>query len=82
VKNIRTEALLRLKLETGRKHQIRVQLAHLGSPIIGDAVYGGKPSKEPMSLAAVELEIDHPRTGKRMKFQIDPPKSLHPNLPM
>jgi 23S rRNA pseudouridine1911/1915/1917 synthase len=63
-------ALLRIKLHTGRKHQIRVHLSELGSPVLGDPQYGGKPHKKGLMLAAVELAFDHPRTGERMVFAI------------
>jgi 23S rRNA pseudouridine1911/1915/1917 synthase len=63
-------ALLRIKLHTGRKHQIRVHLSELGSPVLGDPQYGGKPHKKGLMLAAVELAFDHPGTGKRMVFAI------------
>jgi RluA family pseudouridine synthase len=63
-------ALLRIKLHTGRKHQIRVHLSEIGSPVLGDVQYGGKPHKKGIMLAAVELAFDHPRTGKRAVFTI------------
>jgi 23S rRNA pseudouridine1911/1915/1917 synthase len=63
-------ALLRIKLHTGRKHQIRAHLSELGSPVLGDTQYGGKPHKKGLMLAAVELAFDHPRTGERMVFTI------------
>jgi len=65
-------ALLRIKLHTGRKHQIRVHLAESGSPVVGDTQYGGKAYKNRIMLAAVELALDHPRTGERMVFSIPP----------
>jgi 23S rRNA pseudouridine1911/1915/1917 synthase len=69
--------LLLLTLQTGRKHQIRVQLNDRGNAIVGDRVYGPQPPVVgPMRLAAVKLELDHPRTGKRMVFEIEPPKYL------
>jgi 23S rRNA pseudouridine1911/1915/1917 synthase len=61
-------AILRVTLETGRKHQIRTQLAAKGTPIRNDPLYGEKPCEGPLMLVAVELQVDHPRTGKRMKF--------------
>ena len=63
-------ALLRIKLHTGRKHQIRVHLSEFGSPVLGDPQYGGKPHKNGLMLTAAELALDHPRTGKRMVFTI------------
>jgi RluA family pseudouridine synthase len=73
----KNRTLLLLTLHTGRKHQIRVQLNDRGHPIVGDRVYGPQPPVVgPMRLVAVRLELDHPRTAKRMVFQIEPPKYL------
>ncbi|MCB9799296.1 MAG: RluA family pseudouridine synthase [Candidatus Omnitrophica bacterium] len=62
-------ALLEVELETGRKNQIRVQLADMGHPITGDAKYGAKtdPIKR-LALHAGVLSILHPETGKRLTF--------------
>lgn len=65
-------AVLRVTLHTGRKHQIRVHLSESGFPIFGDRQYGGKPHPPGLMLAAVELAFDHPRTGKRMAFAVEP----------
>jgi RluA family pseudouridine synthase len=68
--------LLRVNLETGRKHQIRAHLASRGHPIVGDTMYGPQPPKSPtLFLRAIELDLDHPRTGKRMEFRAAPSMS-------
>jgi 23S rRNA pseudouridine1911/1915/1917 synthase len=69
-------AVLRVTLETGKKHQIRAHFSEMGSPIVGDAMYGGLPHPDGLMLAAIELQIDHPRSNRRMTFQIDPPKRM------
>jgi len=61
-------SILKLTLRTGRKHQIRTQLAEKGTPILNDAFYGEKECAGPLMLVATELGFDHPRTGQRMKF--------------
>lgn len=79
--------LLELKLETGRTHQIRVHLAHLQSPVIGDRNYGSavhlpkeleKKASEfgRQALHAYKLEFTHPNSGKRMSFQSELPKDF------
>ena len=60
---------VRCRLETGRTHQIRVHMEHIGHPVAGDLVYGKKkPEKglEGQCLHARELEFTHPRTGERI----------------
>ncbi len=60
-------ALLRLRLETGRTHQARAQLAAIGAPIAGDSTYGGAPAPR-LLLHAAGLELDHPVTGRRLRL--------------
>lgn len=64
-------AHLRLRLETGRTHQIRVHMAYLGHPVAGDTVYGAKkpiPMLQGQCLHAREIGFIHPRTGKFLQF--------------
>jgi 23S rRNA pseudouridine1911/1915/1917 synthase len=70
-------SLVELTLETGRRHQIRVQLAEAGCPIIGDKKYGGKsnPAKR-LGLHSSALRFPHPITGKEMSFTCPLPKDL------
>jgi 23S rRNA pseudouridine1911/1915/1917 synthase len=71
------QAIVRVRLETGRKHQIRVHLSERGWPIVGDRVYGREKDAAPqLMLTAVRLEIDHPKSGRRMTFQIEPTPAL------
>ena len=63
--------LLALTLETGRNHQIRVHMAHLGHPVVGDPVYG--EAGPFMALHAWRLGFDHPVTGARLEFEESPP---------
>lgn len=66
-------ALLRVTLETGRKHQVRAHLSQRGNPIVGDVMYGGPSSPRGLHLRATRLAFDHPRTGKRMIFEVGCP---------
>jgi RluA family pseudouridine synthase len=63
--------LWHINLHTGKYHQIRVQLAHLGCPIIGDSLYGSTLGykENTIALHASELEIKHPKTGAILNFK-------------
>jgi tRNA pseudouridine32 synthase/23S rRNA pseudouridine746 synthase/23S rRNA pseudouridine1911/1915/1917 synthase len=63
------QSLLRVRLLTGKKHQIRVQLSERGVPIVNDPVYGKQKPTGPLMLVAAELTIEHPRTGDRLTFK-------------
>lgn len=65
------------RLETGRTHQIRVHMAHIGHPVLGDAVYGPKKAPyalEGQTLHAMVLGFIHPSTGQYMEFQAPLPE--------
>lgn len=72
-------SLLEIELYTGRHHQIRVQLAHAGFPLLGDFKYGSALSKElskkyavnSTALMAYEICMTHPVTGNQMEFSLD-----------
>ncbi|RKU22295.1 RNA pseudouridine synthase [Candidatus Poribacteria bacterium] len=85
-------ALIQLTLETGRLHQIRVHLQHIGHPVVGDTVYGGEqralndadtPELKQMfsqlkrqALHARLLGFEHPATGERLTFSAEMPKDM------
>jgi 23S rRNA pseudouridine1911/1915/1917 synthase len=83
-------SLLRVRIETGRTHQIRVHLAQIGHPVVGDLLYGGNRSRnllDPIARTAVRdlhrhflhahrLEFRHPRTGERLVFTSPLPPEL------
>ena len=75
---LRTHALLRVRLETGRTHKIRVHLAAIGLPVAGDPVYGapGDLGLERQFLHSARLAFDHPFTGRR----VDVSSALPPDL--
>ncbi len=80
-------SLVEILLDTGRHHQIRVQMAHLGCPLVGDQKYGtaqscptapggdislaSQAAEGPLRLCAYRLEFRHPASGKKMRFSLD-----------
>ena len=73
----RDKSLLELTLETGRKNQVRVQLAALGHPIIGDRKYGARtePARR-LALHSCDLKFRHPVSGAPMEFHSGLPGQL------
>ena len=80
-------SLVRVKIETGRTHQIRVHLSSIGHPIVGDSLYGApaeiKPPKGSLALSlqrqflhAANVEFRQPRSGKALRFESDLPADL------
>src|SRR6185295_19642746 len=91
LKRFRAHTLVRAELETGRTHQIRVHLSHIGYPIVGDPEYGGRrrlpAGASPELVAALEgfrrqalhaarLKLAHPTTGKEMEWEAPLPPDL------
>ena len=68
--------LVRVRLLTGRYHQIRAQFAHIGCSVYGDMKYGNRDIKAPLALFAQQVCIDHPTKGERMCFSLRP--AYHP----
>ncbi len=88
----RAHTLIRLQLETGRTHQIRVHMAHIHYPIVGDPLYGGrlKMPRQPseslqaalrgfrrQALHAARLGLEHPKTQKFMEWETPLPSDMH-----
>lgn len=70
--------IVEVRLETGRKHQIRVHLAERGNPVVGDKTYGGRSNPiRRLALHAVHLAFRHPATGKPIEFESRYPKSFN-----
>ncbi len=91
LERFRSHTHTRVKLETGRTHQIRVHMSHIGYPLVGDPVYAGRfripPAANPslvqqlkefprQALHARFLELDHPATGQRMKWESPLPEDF------
>jgi 23S rRNA-/tRNA-specific pseudouridylate synthase len=82
--------LLKVQIKTGRTHQIRVHMAHVGHPVVGDAAYGGGRENSIRDtgmrqrvralgrhfLHSAELAFTHPRTGGRLEFTSPLPPEL------
>jgi 23S rRNA pseudouridine1911/1915/1917 synthase len=67
-------SLLEVSLGTGRTHQVRVHLAYIGHPVLGDRVYGRSSAAiDRPALHAAELELRHPRSGRNLRFTSSPP---------
>ena len=68
--------LLECRLTTGRTHQIRVHMASIGHPLLGDPLYGPKKAPHPVTggqlLHAFRIGFVHPRTGEEMLFEAPP----------
>jgi 23S rRNA pseudouridine1911/1915/1917 synthase len=76
---VEDQALVRVKLLTGRTHQIRVHMAFIGCPIVGDTVYGFRKQRIKLKrhfLHAAELSFDHPISGERLHFESPLPPGL------
>ena len=90
VRTLHDAALVRFVLETGRTHQIRVHASDHGWPLVGDPVYGHKPRDERLAtiartlgrqaLHAAALDLDHPATGARMRFESPLPADMETAL--
>ncbi len=72
----RGRTLVRIKLDTGRKHQIRLQFAHIGHPVCGDLRYGAPAplAQKQIALFAKELVVSHPVGGQRLRFESPLPR--------
>ncbi len=66
------KTLFEIKLHTGRQHQIRVQMANAGCPLVGDGKYGDAADREQLALCSYKLEFEHPTKKVPMKFEIQP----------
>jgi len=73
-------SLVEVDLYTGRSHQIRVQMKHIGCPVYGDVKYGGDKLAKGHNLAlwAYELKFVHPTTKEKMTFKVYPPEDKIP----
>lgn len=74
--------LIECQLETGRTHQIRVHLAHIGHPLAGDPVYGPRKTLKGNGqfLHAQTLGFEHPRTKEWLEFSVEPPEIFQSTL--
>ncbi|MEA1937531.1 MAG: RluA family pseudouridine synthase [Pseudomonadota bacterium] len=86
IQHLQGATLIECKLETGRTHQIRVHMAHIGHPLIGDKLYGRKPRRESLpeavrgfprqALHATELSFSHPTNEQPLRFKTEPPTDM------
>ncbi|MDA0263667.1 MAG: RluA family pseudouridine synthase [Chloroflexi bacterium] len=79
--SFREHSLLELYLETGRTHQIRVHMAHIGHPLVGDTTYGkASPLVDRHFLHAFHLGFNHPLSGEPLEFRSSLPPDLLPAI--
>jgi len=71
------QSLIEVDIKTGRKHQIRRHLAHIGFPVVGDRQYGSATSGE-LKLTACKLSFLHPKTKEKMTYQLE--EALRPRI--
>ena len=76
IESLPQHTLLRVTIPTGVRHQIRVQLAALGHPIVGDVRYGSTEPGTRLCLHATALTFTHPLTGKRVQFESPLPEDF------
>src|SRR2546430_1641357 len=91
VQRFRAHTLVRVELETGRTHQIRVHLAHIGFPVVGDPLYAGRrrlpagctpaltaelQAFPRQALHAARLKLKHPATGRELAWEAPVPEDL------
>ena len=91
LKRFRAHTLVRAELETGRTHQIRVHLAHIGYPLVGDPLYAGRrrvpagatpalvtalAGFKRQALHAARLKLEHPVTGREMEWEVPVPADM------
>ncbi|MDD5073148.1 MAG: RluA family pseudouridine synthase [Candidatus Omnitrophica bacterium] len=68
--------LVKLDLKTGRTHQIRVHMAYIGHPVLGDEKYGSKGNFPRQALHSYYLRLRHPKDGREMEFKADLPDDM------
>ncbi len=68
-------SLLEVRIETGRQHQIRAHMAHMGNAVVGDERYGKKGGR--MGLHAMRLKFDHPLSHKQVLLEVDAPRDFY-----
>jgi 23S rRNA pseudouridine1911/1915/1917 synthase len=78
IESFKNADLVKMTLETGRTHQIRVHLSHIGHPIYGDSLYGNEESHyiDRQALHAYKLIIPHPRTGDELILMTELPEDM------
>lgn len=74
-----SETLVKINLQTGRHHQIRVQFSYHKHPLLGDSKYGVK-GKYPLALFAYKLEFTHPTTKEKLSFKLLPSEGYFKNF--
>ena len=72
------KSLVKINLQTGRSHQIRVQMSSIGCPVVNDVKYGAKNQKGNLALWATVLKFTHPVSKQRLTYKVIPPIDTKP----
>ncbi|MCQ5365611.1 RluA family pseudouridine synthase [Anoxybacillus salavatliensis] len=78
--NQKNVSLVRLTLDTGKTHQIRVHMSYIGHPLVGDTLYGGKPWIDRQALHAISLSFPHPLTNEWITCSALPDETIFGNI--
>lgn len=77
VSSLHNKALVQIRLETGRTHQIRVHMSHIGHPLVGDDLYGGRSEGiNRQALHCCRVSLTHPVTGSKLQFNSPLPRDM------
>ena len=78
LKRFKNNTLIECILETGRTHQIRVHMSHIGHPLLGDTLYGHESKLiDRQALHAYKLSFIHPVSQEKVLYKAEPPKDIY-----
>lgn len=78
LETVNGKSLVKVQLQTGRSHQIRVQMANIGCPVVNDVKYGDSSQKGNLALWATVLKFTHPVSKQKLTYKVIPPIDIAP----